>query len=94
MSHIPNPVDVSTDLLRCFYSSLSEKGFESQNYKIFIKHAIDIFPKVEHQIKPDIKKIILMRLEKAQNPNNPKRKRQEDLLTASTLLQNSFTISS
>ncbi|MCG2685894.1 hypothetical protein L6258_00820 [Candidatus Parcubacteria bacterium] len=36
----PTPLDVATDLKRCVHASLSEKGFESQNFKTFLNHGL------------------------------------------------------
>jgi hypothetical protein len=84
MSHVPNHLDIKTDLRRSIMASFSEKGFKDANAKVFLKNAEENLKKVN--LDRDIYLQVVKRLKKAKDTSNIIAKRREDILTASLLI--------
>jgi len=86
MNYQPTFFDVAADLKRCIYASLSEGGFEDQNAKEFLNHALMIFKTLEATTNKQVLKIIKRSLHKAQDFKLDPQKRRENLLMAAVFL--------
>lgn len=86
MTHIPNKLDVITDLRRCLSSSYNNDFFGDENVKVFLKRAEDNLNFIKEGLDSGTYLEVKKRIEKAKDNNNSPNKRREDLLTASCLL--------
>lgn len=85
----PTINDVVVDLRRCIYASFSPQGFKDPNVTTFLDHAIELLNGLMQNLDPKIFEKVEARLKKAQAETNKPKKKREDLLTASLLLQTS-----
>lgn len=83
----PTPMDVACDLIRCVYFSKTNQNFSNSNFVNFLSHAEKILPTTRKEIAPKRYLEIKKRIAKAKDVKMASQKRQEDLLTAATLLQ-------
>lgn len=95
MSHFPTPIrsgptppDISCDLERCIKAAFLQKNFESENFKVFYKHAIADLNKIKKTLDKKRLRLIEQRLSKFQIKSLGFKKRLENLHTASVLLKN------
>lgn len=84
MSHVPNNLDIKTDLRRSIMASYSKRGFKDTNVKVFLKNAEENLKKVN--LDRDVYLQVVKRLKKAKDINKVIEKRREDILTASLLI--------
>jgi len=86
MSHIPNELDIKTDLRRSVMASYSPKKFSDSNVITFVANAEKNLELVKDKIGEkkyiEVKEII----KKSNNTASPIEKRREDLLTAYSLI--------
>lgn len=86
MSHIPNELDIKTDLTRCVMASLSPQAFEDKNFKTFLAGAQNKLELMKERIGEAKFKRVMIRIDKALDGENTVEKRREDLLTAAVLI--------
>lgn len=86
MSHIPNKLDIKTDLRRGFSASYSPKKFNDENVLVFVGKAQNNLEALKMEIGREKYKLVKARINKAMRIGNPTNKRREDLLTASDII--------
>jgi len=86
MSHIPNEMDIKTDLRRGVMASFSPKAFSDANLKIFLKNAQKNLDLLKNKIGNRKYTEVKERINKSGDSRKSIEKRREDLLTASSLI--------
>jgi hypothetical protein len=86
MSHIPNILDVKTDLRRSVLASYSKKQFNDVNVKTFVDNAQKNLELIKESLGKRKYLEVKQRIAKSQNPQKSLENRREDLLTASSLI--------
>ncbi len=86
MTHIPNRLDVKTDLQRSVMASFSQNTLDDTNAKTFLNKAEQNLEFLKNKIDKKAYLQAKVRIAKAKNAKNPIDKRREDLLTASCLI--------
>ena len=87
MSHVPTSLDVSTDLIRCIYASMTPEKFDDPMFKVFLNHANQLLVGIKSEIPRNNLENIEKCLARAGDPKKSMEHRREDLLTASVLLR-------
>lgn len=85
MTHIPNRLDVITDIKRCIMASFSKDGFHDTNFEAFLFNAERNLRNIK--LPDGIKILVEERLKKFKQGANDLEKRREDLLTIASLIQ-------
>jgi hypothetical protein len=86
MSHLPNEIDIKTDLRRSVMASFSPKQFSDTNFKTFIGNAQKNLELIKEKIGEKRYLEAKERIMKSEDKRNSVEKRREDLLTASSLI--------
>jgi hypothetical protein len=86
MSHIPDVLDIKTDLRRSVMASYSPKAFNDINAKTFLTTAEKKLELTKDKIDTQAYIQAKVRLKKSKNIKSSLIKRREDLLTASCLI--------
>ena len=87
MKHRATLLDAAADLRRAIYASLSEKGFEDPNFKIFFEHAQTIISQSANASNERALVLAHQCLDRAAQFKGEPTKTREDVLTAACLLQ-------
>ena len=86
MSHVPNELDIKTDLRRGVMASYSPKKFADANTVFFINNAQKNLSLLKNKIGKKKYTEVKERILKSKDATNPIEKRREDLLTAYSLI--------
>ncbi len=86
MKHIPNEMDIKTDLRRSVMASYSPKKFADINVATFINNAQRNLELIKEKIGKRKYAEVKTRIVKAEGKGRSIEKRREDLLTASVLI--------
>ena len=86
MNHIPNKLDIKTDLRRSVMASFSQKRFNDKNFITFFNNALKNLDLLKKKIGESKYNEIKERANKSKDIQNSIEKRREDLLTAASLI--------
>jgi hypothetical protein len=86
MSHLPNELDIKTDLRRSVMASFSPKKFADTNFVAFVNNAQKNLELLKEKVGKRKYTEVKARIVKSKDTQKPIRKRREDLLTASSLI--------
>ena len=84
MNHVPNRLDVITDLKRCISASFGKDGFDDSNFQTFLLNAENNLQNIK--LTNNVKDLVEERLRKFKEKSSPPEKRREDLLTITSLI--------
>ena len=86
MSHVPNELDIKTDLRRGVMASYSSKKFADSNTITFVKNAENNLELLKDKLGEKKYFEVKTRILKSKDTKKPIEKRREDLLTAYSLI--------
>lgn len=86
MSHLPNELDIRTDLRRSVMASFSPKKFTDTNFVTFVNNAQKNLELLKEKVGKRKYTEVKARIDKSKDTLKPIEKRREDLLTASSLI--------
>lgn len=86
MSHLPNEVDIKTDLRRSVMASFSPRKFADANVVTFVNNAQKNLEILKERVGKRKYTAVKARIAKSRDTEKPIEKRREDLLMASTLV--------
>lgn len=86
MTHSPTFLDISADLKRAIYASLSKDGFKDREGEHFLNIAVRNFNKLLLERSPNCKEVDIAK-KRLFIENTSDHNRRENLLTASYMLQ-------
>ena len=86
MTHIPNKLDIKTDLRRSIMASFSSKKFRDANFVFFFKNAQKNLEYIKETVGKRKYIEVKERIIKSKDIKKSMEKRREDILTASSLI--------
>lgn len=86
MRHLPNEMDIKTDLRRGVMASFSPKKFADVNVVTFVNNAQKNLELLKERVGKRKYMEVKARIAKSEERGKPIEKRREDLLTASSLI--------